>query len=72
MSVHSKRDYREAKNMERKQTLPVFIETKYNFKGKREDPGIYSSVHCTSVSAKVLEQLILETTSKHMKKLSLV
>lgn len=36
-------------------------------KGKTEDPVKYRPVWLTSVPGKVLEQLILESISKHMK-----
>ena len=36
-------------------------------KGKKEDPGNYMPVSLTSDPGKVIEQLILETTSRHMK-----
>lgn len=36
-------------------------------KGKKEDPGNYMPVSFTSISGKVMEELILEASSKHMK-----
>ncbi|GAB0206675.1 mitochondrial enolase superfamily member 1 [Grus japonensis] len=36
-------------------------------KGKKEDPGNYRLVSLTSISGKVMEYLILETISRHMK-----
>lgn len=36
-------------------------------KGKKEDTDTYSLVNLTTVPGKVLEELILETTSGHMK-----
>ena len=36
-------------------------------KGKKEDPGNYRSVSLTSIPGKVMEQLILDTISRHMK-----
>ena len=37
------------------------------FNKGREDPGNYRPVSVTSISGKVMEQLILETISRHMK-----
>ncbi|KFP08524.1 hypothetical protein N300_08319, partial [Calypte anna] len=36
-------------------------------KGKKEDPGNYSPVSLTSIPEKVMEQLILDTVSRHIK-----
>lgn len=36
-------------------------------RGRREDPGNYRLVSITSVSGKVMEQLILKTISMHKK-----
>ncbi|GAB0209103.1 mitochondrial enolase superfamily member 1 [Grus japonensis] len=36
-------------------------------KGKKEDPGNYRLVSLTLIAGKVTEQIILETTSRHMK-----
>ncbi|KGL82446.1 hypothetical protein N309_05203, partial [Tinamus guttatus] len=36
-------------------------------KGKRRDPGKYRPVSLTSIPGKVVEQLILETISRHVK-----
>jgi len=35
-------------------------------KGKKEDPGNYRPVSLTSIPGRVMEQLILDVTSKHM------
>ena len=37
------------------------------FKGKKEDPGNYRLVSLTLIPGKVIEQLILQTISRHMK-----
>ena len=37
-------------------------------KGKKEDPGNYRLVSLTSIPEKVMEQLILEVISEHVRK----
>ncbi|GAB0177970.1 mitochondrial enolase superfamily member 1 [Grus japonensis] len=46
--------------------IPVFK------KGQKEDPGNYRPVSLTSAPRKVMEQIILETITKHMKDTKLV
>ena len=69
VSVHGKREYVKAKEIWKKAVItPVFKEIKCHFKkNKKEYLGNCRPVSLTSVPVKVMEQLIMETISKHMK-----
>lgn len=68
VSPDGKRDYMEAKKMWKKADVTrIFTEIKYYFKKCKKEDLTDRPVSFTSVPAKVLEQLILETISKHKK-----
>lgn len=50
------------KHWKKANAIPVFR------KGKKEDPGNYKPNTLTSIPGKVVEQLILDTISRHIKK----